>query len=105
MTNEDIMRTTRNEIRQAQQPLLERIDVLEKELDEANEHISVHGLIMQELITLIPVGMLNKTAINLRLYYAKMPEEMKNGDAAYSMVYWIDRFDQLYQHWQSSVGE
>ncbi len=100
MNDKVIIQTIRDEIQHAQQPLLERIDELERLLDDSNEHIQALNLMMIEVFRHFPLGSLGSVAAGLRENFQKISDDQKDGDAAQSMLYWAESFEHQIQCWQ-----
>jgi len=90
MTNEEITQTIQHEIQQAQQPLLERIEVLEKDLAMALDYICVLDVITGITIMEIPVSSCRAAADKMEKVLMQMPKKQKTQPVIHGLANWIE---------------
>ena len=92
MSNE-ITETIQREIQQAQQPLLERIGVLERELDTALDYICVLNTLSEVSMMNIPLSSARSVADQLQQILSELSEKQKTQAVIHGLANWFELFE------------
>lgn len=92
MTNEEIMLTIQRETLQAQQPLLDRVEKLERELDIALNGICVLNVLSGISMMNIPIASCRAVSDQLEKTLYELSEKEKTQAVIHGLANWMDVF-------------